>query len=41
MVIVAYAGMTFEIPPYSEISRVCRRSYSTPTIKKSAPVEMP
>ena len=37
----AYPGMTFESPPYSEISRVCRRSYTTPTSRKSAPVEMP
>src|ERR1019366_2275513 len=40
-VIVAYTGMTLEMPPYSEISRVCRRSYRMPTIKNSAPVEMP
>ena len=38
---VAYTGMMFEMPPYSEISRVCRRSYRMPTIKNSAPVEMP
>ena len=38
---IAKTGITFEMPPYSEISRVCRRSYSMPTIKKSAPVEMP
>src|ERR1039458_3450331 len=31
--------MTFEMPPYSAISRVCRRSYKMPTIKKSAPVD--
>ncbi len=29
------------MPPYSAISRVCLRSYKMPTIKKSAPVEMP
>ena len=41
MVMVAYTGITLEMPPYSAISRVCRRSYRMPTIKKSAPVEMP
>ena len=34
-------GITFSSPPYSEISRVCRLSYTTPTIRKSMPVEMP
>ena len=34
-------GMTRSRPPYSEISRVWRRSYTMPTIKKSMPVEMP
>ena len=34
-------GMTFTRPPYPAISRVCRRSYTTPTIRKSMPVEMP
>ena len=37
----AYTGMIFDSPPYSEMSRVCRRSYTMPTIRKSAPVEMP
>ena len=34
-------GIGVESPPNSEISRVCRRSYSTPTSRNSAPVEMP
>ncbi len=37
----AKAGITFDNPPYSEISRVCRRSYTTPTSRNSAPVEIP
>ena len=37
----AYTGMTFDSPPYSEISRVCRRSYTMPTRRNSAPVEIP
>jgi hypothetical protein len=38
---VAYTGITLLMPPYSAISRVWRRSYRMPTIKKSMPVEMP
>ena len=34
-------GITRSSPPYSAISRVCRRSYTIPTIKKSMPVEIP
>src|SRR5207245_3261408 len=34
-------GITALRPPYSAISKVCRRSYSIPTIRNSAPVEMP
>ena len=37
----AKSGTTLAIPPNASISRVCRRSYSMPTRKNSAPVEMP
>jgi hypothetical protein len=33
--------MTLFKPPYSEISRVCRRSDNMPTMRKSPPVLMP
>ena len=39
--IVAKAGTTRAIPPKAEISRVWRRSYIMPAMKKRAPVEMP
>ena len=38
---VAYSGMTLASPPYSAIMRLCRRSYTIPTRRKRAPVEMP
>ncbi len=34
-------GTTRAIPPKAAMSRVCRRSYSMPIRKKSAPVERP
>ena len=37
----AKIGIFFDTPPKSEISRVCLLSYIIPTIKNSAPVEMP
>ena len=38
---VAMSGTCLARPPYSEMSRVWRRSYSMPTRRKSAPVETP
>ena len=38
---VANAGTTRAIPPYAEISSVCRRSYIMPARKNNAPVEIP
>ena len=37
----AWIGIAFAVPPKSEISRVCRRSYRKPTSRNSAPVESP
>ena len=39
--VAAIAGATVASPPYAARSRVCVRSYRYPTMRNSAPVEMP
>ena len=39
--VAASSGTTLAIPPKAATKRLCRRSYSMPTRKNSAPVEMP